>query len=497
MSKNLQCSFLVGIVYFILAITTQQLFDVFVIWPPAGIALAAVIVFGPKIIAAIFIANSLATLNYYFLILNVTFTEEHFLRVLIISSATCMSTYISYLLAPKNVVAGANFQNVHIMISRIFASFISLGVTSLLFMVLMKHLLGLNWAIDQYQFAVPWVIGDIVGAIIIAPIFYLILKEWPLSFQKYYSAEIIFLFLIMLCQSIILFGPLSIYFSGAFLQPLFLLLPMVWAAMRFPPLVSNLMGIMAFFFAWAGLNQNIGYFAIVYKDEKEIAIQLFFACMMGVSLVLQLLLRGYQNHQKKLTEIMEEKVTQRTFELEEAKKQAEYLSRIDSLTNLNNRRAFFEFGRQIQLQAVRTHTSFALIMLDIDYFKKINDSYGHDIGDIALQALADTLQQNCRDADVIGRLGGEEFAVIIPDSDLEKATFLAERIREAIAALHIQEQKISFGFTSSFGVAISCNFKESVADVLKKADHALYEAKSQGRNRVTVYQDKRTLGETL
>lgn len=248
--------------------------------------------------------------------------------------------------------------------------------------------------------------------------------------------------------------------------------------------------VIAFFIAWVALNQDIGYFPLVYGEDKEIAVQLFFAFMIGVSLVLQLLLIGHQNHQKSITAIMEAKVRQRTAELEEAKRQAEYLSRIDPLTQLNNRRAFFEFGKQVQLQSIRSAESFALIMLDIDHFKKINDSYGHDIGDIALKELAKTLTSNSRGTDIVGRLGGEEFAIILPNTDQNEAQNLAERIRLAISDIHIVEGEADFKFTSSFGIALSHHPSRKVADILKQADAALYQAKAEGRNRVVTYAEK-------
>lgn len=490
MTDNLKRNLIVGFIYFVLAIITQQTSNTFVIWPSAGIALAAAVVFGPVILWSVFIASFATTLNYYLFVIHIPVWDEHIIRIFAIAASTTFSTYIAYLIAPKNVVEGASFQNIHIMASRIFAAFITLGVASILMMMVIKYLFDMRWAVDELDFILPWVIGDIVGALVIAPLCYLILKQWPLDWQENWTLETLAIFLIMIAQCVILFGPIAAYLPVAFLQPIFLFLPIIWSAIRFQPLVSNGMGVIAFFIAWVALNQDIGYFPLVYGEDKEIAVQLFFAFMIGVSLVLQLLLIGHQNHQKSITAIMEAKVRQRTAELEEAKRQAEYLSRIDPLTQLNNRRAFFEFGKQVQLQSIRSAESFALIMLDIDHFKKINDSYGHDIGDIALKELAKTLTSNSRGTDIVGRLGGEEFAIILPNTDQNEAQNLAERIRLAISDIHIVEGEADFKFTSSFGIALSHHPSRKVADILKQADAALYQAKAEGRNRVITYVEK-------
>ncbi len=151
----------------------------------------------------------------------------------------------------------------------------------------------------------------------------------------------------------------------------------------------------------------------------------------------------------------------------------------DGLTGCFNRRSFeMQLERDIQL-ATRTRQPLSLIMLDIDYFKSINDTYGHDTGDKALRVLADLLREELRGIDTAARYGGEEFAVILPQADLEGALIVAERLRARIAATDIPEAR---SITASFGVATFPLHACTREQLITIADHALYDAKHGGRN---------------
>jgi diguanylate cyclase (GGDEF)-like protein len=171
-------------------------------------------------------------------------------------------------------------------------------------------------------------------------------------------------------------------------------------------------------------------------------------------------------------------------QLEAAKERAETLARIDELTGLKNRRAFMEEGNRLFNQAKRFHHPFSLVMLDVDYFKQVNDTYGHIIGDSVLESLAEILRAVVREIDIVGRLGGEEFALILPETSLTDATVLAERLRMQIANHTVTSAKGEISFTSSFGIATCALNDTSLDQVISKADEALYRAKNSGRNRV-------------
>ncbi|CCH50158.1 Diguanylate cyclase with PAS/PAC sensor [Pseudodesulfovibrio piezophilus C1TLV30] len=162
------------------------------------------------------------------------------------------------------------------------------------------------------------------------------------------------------------------------------------------------------------------------------------------------------------------------------------LARTDSLTGLWNRRYFMEVaGREIA-RASRNKTQMSLLILDADYFKCVNDNYGHDIGDKALVVMSRLLLDSVRDVDAVGRYGGEEFVVLLPDASRKAACYVAERILKNIRRTKIEHGKGAFSMTVSIGLA-SLEEEETLDGLLKYADIALYAAKKNGRDRVEIY----------
>jgi diguanylate cyclase (GGDEF)-like protein len=161
------------------------------------------------------------------------------------------------------------------------------------------------------------------------------------------------------------------------------------------------------------------------------------------------------------------------------------LATVDSLTGMLNRRAFFEQADSARLLSLRLRKPIALLMLDIDHFKQLNDAFGHGCGDEALKVFADTARGMLRDHDVMGRLGGEEFALALPGTALEGALEAAERLRVALTEAPVIGSTPGYRMTVSIGVVMIDAFEELTA-ALARADHALYAAKTGGRNRVEV-----------
>jgi diguanylate cyclase (GGDEF)-like protein len=176
---------------------------------------------------------------------------------------------------------------------------------------------------------------------------------------------------------------------------------------------------------------------------------------------------------------------QLSWELQQANALAQKLARTDELTGLNNRRAFTELGRRAMDQARRYNRPLALIMFDIDLFKQINDAHGHAAGDKVLQVVADAARSRARAADILGRLGGEEFAALLPETTGPDAIKLAERLRQDLSSLHVLHEGHTITFSCSFGVAARGEEIVVLDTLLRQADQALYRAKRQGRNRVS------------
>ncbi len=157
----------------------------------------------------------------------------------------------------------------------------------------------------------------------------------------------------------------------------------------------------------------------------------------------------------------------------------------DEMTGIFNRRHLMQLGAQALKRACREKASIGIIMMDLDYFKHVNDSYGHQAGDEVLRSVAKCFQSGLRDGDILGRIGGEEFVAILPSADLTAVIQIAERLRQQIGILTIPFGEKKINITASFGVhAYDSNQEPSLDELLSIADQALYKAKTCGRNRV-------------
>ena len=155
----------------------------------------------------------------------------------------------------------------------------------------------------------------------------------------------------------------------------------------------------------------------------------------------------------------------------------------DGLTGMHNRRYFDDAMAEYLDQFRKIDKPIGLMILDLDHFKKVNDTYGHDVGDEVLRQIARCLQEFTRYHDVVARLGGEEFAVVAPNMSRESLFKLADRIRHAISSLNIKSGNVTLRVTMSIGLAI-WDHKETAEELYKRADMQLYQAKRTGRNRV-------------
>ncbi len=160
----------------------------------------------------------------------------------------------------------------------------------------------------------------------------------------------------------------------------------------------------------------------------------------------------------------------------------EALAYTDELTGLANRRASLKRMASEFRRYKRYHHPLSIMMIDIDRFKTVNDNYGHDQGDGVLKSVAGLLDHGCRDEDMAGRLGGEEFLILLPETNLQQAQLLAERLRQRCEQNQISVGEVDICVTISIGVAQASHLDQSAKGMLKRADVALYNAKREGRN---------------
>jgi len=186
---------------------------------------------------------------------------------------------------------------------------------------------------------------------------------------------------------------------------------------------------------------------------------------------------------------LEKRVEERTEELQKANQELKRMATTDALTGAANRRYLMDAGQKEIERSKRYGHIFSVLIFDIDYFKKINDQYGHLLGDEALKKLVIETQAQLREEDLLGRYGGEEFVVLLPETDSGTAYHAAERLRKIVENISVSHEKGEFSFTISLGVASLTDDIFTLLDLLNLADQALYTAKEQGRNRTILYSD--------
>ena len=162
----------------------------------------------------------------------------------------------------------------------------------------------------------------------------------------------------------------------------------------------------------------------------------------------------------------------------------EQIVNIDELTGIFNRRYFYAAGQIEIARALRYRHAFSVLMLDIDLFKRINDQHGHAAGDIMLRTVARICRDHMRPMDVVGRVGGEEFGILLPETDLPAALVVAEKLRDRIEQSSIEVPGATLSATASLGAATMSSTCLNFDDLLRRADENLYRAKESGRNKV-------------
>jgi diguanylate cyclase (GGDEF)-like protein len=177
-------------------------------------------------------------------------------------------------------------------------------------------------------------------------------------------------------------------------------------------------------------------------------------------------------------------------ELRFAFEHEQHMARTDTLTRINNRRNLFELAEHEFEVAKRYQQPLSIIMFDLDHFKNINDTYGHSVGDKMLERVAQVTHAQLRDVDIIGRYGGEEFVIVLPVTNAQKAFLLAQRILESVSAIRVHTDHGTAAVTLSIGIAetIHAPQDESVESVIRRADEAMYAAKQAGRNRAVIFE---------
>lgn len=187
-----------------------------------------------------------------------------------------------------------------------------------------------------------------------------------------------------------------------------------------------------------------------------------------------------------LSKIYTNKISEFEDELQEKNRYLHLLASTDGLTGITNKRKFDELTLEYFDQAKRSEVKLSIMIVDIDYFKEINDKYGHIVGDRVLKFFVETTRSLLRKSDVFGRIGGDEFSILLFDTDEWEARQVGEKICQEVHNKSLSYKECERSFTVSIGCSESKHSDESYKDLLERADQALYKAKSKGRNRVDV-----------
>ena len=480
---------LVALIYFLTARLGQLLAippgNVTPVWLPSGIILAWALLRGPWIWPGVFlgafIGNAWAYLDLQ--------SAHNALATIFAGSLNGLGDVLStavaahlILLLTKGFDLFTKVPSVtwFIVIGALFGSLASavLGVSGL-------TLAGFLDPDAYFIVLATWWTGDAVGVMVLGPICVAIISvtkskklEWRLDRETLAN-----FFLISMMGSLVLLtmeDNLVRYFGMFSISTI-----LIWSAVRLPSFYTSLL---IFYFASATLVSTVfglGPFADRQPNEALIINQLIVGTVATVCLYLSAArgeARAYLARLEEANRDLEQRVEERTRELDEALRVAETLATTDALTGIANRRRFFEIGEYELERVKRYENTSSLLMLDIDHFKVVNDSYGHAFGDKVLKDLTHCVESNIRKVDSLARVGGEEFAILLPNTTKTAAAKLAEKLRLAIASQTVGENDVRY--TVSIGVSELDPDDDGVSNALARADQALYRAKQNGRNRV-------------
>jgi len=479
--KPWQFNIIVCSVYLLFGLFTMQVLKTLAVWPPAGVALAGLMLFGRKAWLGVASGTCLVVLFYFYLSGLNPLTFKHIAINAATTTGNTFAALTAFWLINRKLKQHTLLTSVTSLARVFILASIAIGVISAIFGVGIYSVVGIEWFDGLYVGILNWSISNALAAIVFTPALYFLWRNWPhpVTLSEFSKLLLLTLTVVLLCYFI--FGPAYTTMTLPFLQPALLLFPLLYAATRLSPTATSCM-MLVFFAAWVGSNQGWGYFYYHHPKTAEVTMQFFFLFTLSAVLLIQAVFIQRKKEQQKLTTMLEQKVEERTYELERAKHEALALSLTDYLTQLYNRRGFFETVNKQFEQYINHQNACSLLLLDLDQFKTINDKYGHATGDEVIRTTAHKLIQHSRASDIAGRIGGEEFVLFLPMANNHTAFVIAEKIRVDIEQQDIIVDNNHVKFTVSIGVSTLQANDQHIESMLKRADKALYQAKNRGRN---------------
>lgn len=455
-----------------------------IIWFPNGLLLSLFILRPMRewiwIVIAIIPAEIIADIQMFTVF-------QAFQFVVINLSETMFSAYLLHKLSPEK----ETFNNIrYVMLFIIFALAINPSISA--FFGAMIYNTQISSQNNFIAFWRIWFFGDSLGILFLTPL----IISWSEYPKKFLFTQHLFESILTDAISIYLAVELfSIQFTPSVLPttPMIFILITLWVVyrngMRSGIMIGFIISMIAIYFT----IHHQGPFTIFDPVQNTIYIQEFIAAMITSTLFFGVFLRQVNETNslllqsntalESLAQNLENEVMQKTAQLREANEKLTELATTDPLTHIHNRR-FLEDNANLSIaHAMRYNIPLSLIMFDIDFFKSINDTYGHQCGDNVLISITKSVKTRLRKEDVFARIGGEEFVIMIPQP-LEQAIILATELKEVIAALTIPTESQPISCTVSMGISTFSTHLNKLETLLHDADIKLYQAKEEGRNRI-------------
>lgn len=433
------------------------------VWPPSGIALAALLLLGNRVWPGVWLGAS---------VVNFTVNFSPVVPFLI-GAGNTLEALVGALLIRRFIV-GLTCRFEHASdVFKFVAVAILIGMIAATIGVLSLTLAGsVSWP-NFFTNWVTWWQGDVAGIIIVTPL----ILSWSIPQQAAWSqgrlVELACFLLILWGVTNVVFGPNQGWIP---ISSKFAIIPLIiWAAYRFTQReVTTAIAVISGLAIWYTVRGD-GPF-----QSPSINVSLLVLLAFNCTLVITGLLinaiegerkRAIQDLEKELRGVQDEAVT-------------------DPLTGLANRRYLWHFLPYELLRIERRQSSLAVIMIDIDHFKRVNDTHGHDAGDLVLTRVATVLRKHIRGSDIACRYGGEEFVLVLPDASLEGTRRRAEGIRAAIKRLELFYQGKAIGkVTASIGISMFPEHASDPETLMLRSDRLMYHAKKSGRDRVVTSLD--------
>lgn len=456
--------------------------NVSAVWLPDGIALAAALIFGPQIWSGIFLGT------FCFGLLSYSLTPLFFICLILLA-------IIDVLIAISTAALIQHFTQTPYPFNKTSDAlvFIAFGVclNQILDATIGTFLLSIPsivaWS-DVGIVLLTWWISGSAGIIIVTPT---ILTWWflvyhPLEHKKKHQIQPINYELIVWLN--LTFAICSISFWYNFSIEYLILVLLIWSVFRFSKPLTTLTILLVSLAAVVGTAQERSTFIREDINQSLLFLNSFIGTISITTLLLMAVLEERFQLVQKLEQSkgeLEARVMQRTQALSVANAKLQKISTTDALTRCFNRLKMDEILSHNLALYHRYQQIFSVILIDLDYFKQVNDQYGHLIGDALLTEATHLFQSCLRSVDVLGRWGGEEFIIVCANTHAADANTLAEKLRETLASTYFEPVGYK---TASFGVVECAECHKLPQDLVRHADEALYQAKATGRNCTVVYQ---------